>query len=225
MRGQIWATKETPMQATKTLELALSIWLLTLTACGAPLEPVWTPGEQQPATPSQYRGEIYPGPCSIEWDYGLDGSVDYRKTYIYAEDGQLLFEEWDRHADGTVDSRRRYAYDADGDLVAVEWDLDANGTIDSLTIDSLSDEAVAEATRYIDEEAAANGTRRYAYDREGKVRMEEYDPENDGVVNARAIYSYDESGNLVTKEWDADADGTVEWRGRYVYDCWAPSGG
>lgn len=204
------------MQTPKTL--ALSIWILTLTACGAPLEPAGGAAEQRPETPSRDSSETYPGPCSIEWDYGLDGSVDYRKMYTYAEDGQLLFEEWDRHADGTVDSRRRYAYDAAGELIAAEWDLDANGTIDSV-----NDAQTADATRYFDEEDAANGTRSYAYDREGKVRMEEYDPERDGVVNARAIYTYDASGNLVTKEWDAGADGTVEWRGRYVYDCWRPS--
>jgi len=203
------------MQAKKAVPLALSLIILCSTGCGESLDGVWLPGSPAPEHIAEFSGDIYPGPCSIEWDFGLDGTINYRKMYIYDQDGTLLFEEWDRHADGTVDSRRTYSYNADGELISAEWDRDANGTVDTV-----SDEEMDEAMNPVDEDAMASGTRDYAYDRAGNVRLEEYDPEGDGIINARAIYSYDDHGNLVIKEWDDGADGTVEWRGEYVYDCW-----
>jgi hypothetical protein len=203
------------MQAKNTLPLALSLVILFSTACGEPMGAVWLPGTPAPNTFVEFSGDIYPGPCSIEWDFGLDGTIDFRKMYTYDDDGTLLFEEWDRHADGTVDSRRSYSYSTDGELLSAEWDRNANGSVDTV-----SGEEMDEAMNPVDEGARASGTRDYAYDRAGNVRLEEYDPENDGIINARAIYSYDHHGNLLIKEWDDGADGTVEWRGHYVYECW-----
>jgi len=171
--------------------------------------------EHAPQRVAEFSGDIFPGPCSIEWDFGLDGVIDYRKTYVYDQGGTLLFEEWDRHADGVIDSRRSYSYDAQGEIVSAHWDRDANGTVD--TVADVDSEKMRTP---IDEDELAAGTRTYAFDADGNIRLEEYDPEHDGVVNARAIYSYDQMGNLQTKEWDDQADGSVEWRGLYIYDCW-----
>lgn len=153
-------------------------------------------------------------PCAIEWDYALDGTVNYRKTFIYDRHGVLVEEHWDQQADGVYERDRFYRYGPDGVVVVERWDLDGDGEPDGEYVGDLEGMAGGPGAF----EDAEN--RRFAYDSEGRVRLEELDQNGDGIIDARAIYVYDDHDRLLYKEWDGGADGTVEWRGHYLYDCW-----
>ena len=186
----------------RSLELALAICLVALSAvgCGEPEAPV---GADVMAT----------SPCAVEWDYALDGTVNYRKTFVYDPQGVLVAEHWDQQADGVYERERFYQYGPDGVVVKERWDLDGDGEPDGEYVGDIDD--------FVSGPDAFNAAerRQFAYDADGLLRLEELDQNGDGIVDARAIYTYDEHGRLLYKEWDGGADGTVEWRGRYVYDC------
>ena len=159
-------------------------------------------------------GRVETAPCAVEWDYALDGSVNYRKTFDYGPEGRLVAERWDQRADGVYERERFYHYGADGVEIEERWDLDGDGEPDGAFVGGL--EGLESVPNGVGDETV----RWFAYDRDGRVRLEELDVDGDGLVDARAIYVYDRDDRLEYKEWDGGADGTVEWRGRYVYDCW-----
>ena len=65
-------------------------------------------------------GKKYAGPCvKTSYEPG-DGNINYRSTYTYDANGNILTEETDRHADGTVNYRHTYTYDINGNILTEE---------------------------------------------------------------------------------------------------------
>ena len=142
-------------------------------------------------TQTNGNGE-YPGPCVEDFDDGPGVGVDYRKTWTYDGNGNVLSEEQDHGPDGTVNYRTTWTYDTSGNMLTKEVDTDADGTVDYRTT--------------------------WTYDANGNLLSDEWDKGADGTVDKRR--TFDTSGNLLSEEKDTVGDGVMNWRLTRTYDCW-----
>ena len=131
----------------------------------------------------------YAGPCVVEEDQGVDGTVDRRETYHYDGRGDLVLVEFDDDADDTVD--RVWVYEYEAGVLRREVDGDPPD--------------------------GANGTE-YLYDEHGFLVQLGYDDDGDAVADHGHRYVNDDAGRLLTHEYYEGFDEDPSWVDELTYD-------
>lgn len=144
-----------------------------------------TSGAEAPVTPH------YPGPCTVQIDDAIDGTVDEVRRFTYDASGHVLREEDDTDADGTPDIVITSTYDDQGHRTHTETDRGADGSVDESATFTFED---------------------------GRLVREETDEDGDGTPDSVHVLTYDDQGRLVREEYDDDGNGRTDRVQELSYD-------
>lgn len=192
----------------------VSVGLLLLAACNA------GSNEGDPGPDAAPEPQGFPGPCQINTDLGLDGTIDRRDTRTYMDNKLLSRIEQDNNVDGAIDRIQTRIYDSAGRLFMLDDDTNADGIIDvhqsyTYNSDGLLDQ--------IDIDNLYDGTvdrvQVHRYDGEKRLVVIEDDLNNDGVPDQRFQHKYNVGNQLTLIERDdAPFDGVIVTREHRSYD-------
>ncbi len=164
---------------------------------------------------------------TAEHDEGLNGEVDWNRSFAYDEEGRLGVQDeyhpvpHDHDYDGMPDApshvQGRHVYDEQACLILEEVDAEADGTVESHVIyecDDHGNHTLQES--YDDVLGYMIGRKRWAYDEDGNMLTEQVDP-SDGSLSRTTVFTYNADGYLATEEVTSP-DGIYDSRIEYAYD-------
>ncbi len=171
----------------------------------------------------------------VEFDEGINGSIETERDYINDSDGNVLRERFYQpyKKQGCFYDVIEYTYDKNGNMLSREidsWGADyycADGVVETRTTwtyDSDGNNLMTETDG--SQEDPADGDPEYrvwfTYNEDGNVVLTETDGSwedpADGDPDHRAWFTYDEDGNVVLEEMDIEADGIIDTIKTYSFD-------
>jgi hypothetical protein len=193
---------------------------------------------------------VYPGPCTTQWDYARDGTIDrldvnefddlgrnvrqdadldgdgstdyvVRTWWDGASRYRLLSQRVDVGADGLDDERISWIYSAEQRLRATELDRGIDGSVDVWT-EFLYDASGSLQMRQEDHgvDGAFDGFAYFTIGTYGELEQVREDRDGNGVIDNTWNYENDELGNQLGVGWDATGDGVVDHMASHDHSCW-----
>jgi len=154
-----------------------------------------------------------------EFDDPVDGSINLRRSYSYAEHDKWTEQREDEDGDGVDDSSMTRTFDQDGNELLWEVDSDNDGTVDTRWNSTYDAEGRLVRREHSD---AGSGVVDFIltnnYDTPGLV-LGERDEGADGTIDYRAWNYLNSEGHTDVSETDNDADGELDYRHTYTYDA------
>lgn len=148
-------------------------------------------GNGDPGTDADPGPKLFPGPCQINTDLGIDNTIDRRDTRTYSGDALIRVEQ-DNNVDGKLDYIQTRMYDGEARLFLLDEDTNGDTVIDL--------------------------HRRYTYGPGGLLEKIEFDAGNDNSFERVQTHVYDSGKRLVSLDDDTNLDGAPESRYLYKYN-------
>lgn len=136
-------------------------------------------------------------------DQPYDGRIDWRETYEFDGEGNLVLHQARNVATGELMRNVRHTYDDQGRQTRTDYG-------DGRVIESSYDDADRLTGQRVLRHGELQRETRTVYHSAGAILLQETDSDGDGVVDGRLTQEVDRAGQPILTEQDWQADGTLE---------------